>query len=284
MDATDQLLLSEGVCRQLGIVQYHEAVSTCQTERCEKNKEDIRIPLMRVRLTGSVCLPPQHSAVVPVKLESPQKMGPMMVESSVQVPGLEVSDTLIMCKEDRQVVTNTTGFTHQLEAETEIGRASEAMIIDSENWEQLLHEEEDLLSECCTVHQVSTTEMLEGSVASWMEKLSELLLGDCVESPVKLRKMLLESHQVFCLDPSERGETDLVQLEINTGNSPPLRQPVRQTPFAVSQEIAQQLELTQKNGIIQPSYFQSLGLMIYLTSWESRGTISRWTSHPVIGK
>ena len=228
MDATDQLLLSEGVCRKLGIVQYHEAVSTRQIEQCGKNKEDIRIPLMRVRLIGSVCLPPQHSAVVPVKLESPQKMGPMMVESSVQVPGLEVSDTLIMCKEDSLssiVVTNTTGFTHQLEAETEIGRASEAMIVDSENWEQLLHEEEDLLSECCTVHQVSTTEMLEGSVASRMEKLCELLhLGDCVESPVKLQKMLLESHQVFCLDPSERGETD---LEINTGNSPPLRQPVR---------------------------------------------------------
>ena len=124
--------LIDGKVMELG----HEPRNT-EVEQRGENKEDIRIPLMRVRLIGSVCLPPQHSAVVPVKLESPQKMGPMMVESSVQVPGLEVSDTLIMCKEDSLssiVVTNTTGFTHQLEAEMEIGRASESMIVDSENW------------------------------------------------------------------------------------------------------------------------------------------------------
>ena len=39
MDATDQLLLSEGVCRQLGIVQYHEAVSTRQIEQCERTRK-----------------------------------------------------------------------------------------------------------------------------------------------------------------------------------------------------------------------------------------------------
>ena len=30
MDAADQLLLSEGVCRQLGIVIYHEEVGKCK--------------------------------------------------------------------------------------------------------------------------------------------------------------------------------------------------------------------------------------------------------------
>ena len=52
MDAKEQLLLSEGVCRQLGIVSYHPDVKS----RCKKGK-DAQVPLVRVRLTRSVTLP-----------------------------------------------------------------------------------------------------------------------------------------------------------------------------------------------------------------------------------
>ena len=42
-----------------------------------------------------------------------------------------------------------------------------------------------------------------------------------------LEKFLAEHHQVFSLDPGNHGEMDLVQMEIDTGDAPPRRQPLR---------------------------------------------------------
>ena len=41
-----------------------------------------------------------------------------------------------------------------------------------------------------------------------------------------LEEFLAEHHQVFGLDPGEHGETDLVQMEIDTDDTPPRRQPI----------------------------------------------------------
>ena len=61
-------------------------------------------------------------------------------------------------------------------------------------------------------------------------------------------------HHVFSLDDGERGETDLIQMEINTGDAPPRKQPPRRIPFALRQEVACQLEKMQSEGVIQPSH------------------------------
>ena len=67
MDAIDQLLLSEGVCRQLGIVTYHPSLVT---GRAPKKKGTPVVPSIRVSLMQTVKLLPNQSAVVPVKLWS----------------------------------------------------------------------------------------------------------------------------------------------------------------------------------------------------------------------
>ena len=51
----------------------------------------------------------------------------------------------------------------------------------------------------------------------------------------------------------ERGETDLTEVHINTGDAVPKKQPVRRVPFAVRQEVAKQLQKMLRDGIIQPS-------------------------------
>ena len=55
---------------------------------------------------------------------------------------------------------------------------------------------------------------------------------------------LLFEYEIFSLDDNERGETHLVQLTIDTGESPPQRQPVRHIPFAAQEELALLLETT----------------------------------------
>lgn len=61
-------------------------------------------------------------------------------------------------------------------------------------------------------------------------------------------------HEVFCLEVGERGETDLVSLNIDTGDARPKRLPPRHVPFAIRGEILKQLKEMETKGIIQPSH------------------------------
>lgn len=52
----------------------------------------------------------------------------------------------------------------------------------------------------------------------------------------------------------EHGETDWVQLEVGTRDSPSKRQPLRRTLFMARQEVDKQLDEMQKYGVIQTSH------------------------------
>ncbi len=83
-----------------------------------------------------------------------------------------------------------------------------------------------------------------------------LLKDEGVDMPQSQKEdfhsVLAEHHEAFVLVDGERGETDLVQFQIDTGDAPPKRQPLRRTPFAVRQEVARQLKEMQEMGVINP--------------------------------
>ena len=66
MDADDQLLLPEGVCRQLGIVTYHPSVQEHKKPEAttlpqkDKGSQEAKVPAIRVKLLNSACLSPNH--------------------------------------------------------------------------------------------------------------------------------------------------------------------------------------------------------------------------------
>jgi len=62
----------------------------------------------------------------------------------------------------------------------------------------------------------------------------------------------MEYHDIQ-FDWDERGETDLHEFKIDTGDANPKKQAVRRVPFAVQQEIANQLAKMQQMGVIKPS-------------------------------
>ena len=64
---------------------------------------------------------------------------------------------------------------------------------------------------------------------------------------------MFEYHDVFSLEEDERGETDMIEFEINTGDELPRKQAARRIPYAARQEVAEQLERMQKIGVIKPS-------------------------------
>ena len=69
----------------------------------------------------------------------------------------------------------------------------------------------------------------------------------------KLHMCVLEQHEAFAIEDKERGETNLTQFQIDTGNALPKKQPLQRTPFAIRQEVARQLKNMQQTGVIKPS-------------------------------
>ena len=69
----------------------------------------------------------------------------------------------------------------------------------------------------------------------------------------QLFEFLGEHHLAFCLDEYERGETDLLEMEIDTGTAHPKKLPARRMPFAIRKEVALQLKKMQEAGVVQPS-------------------------------
>lgn len=69
----------------------------------------------------------------------------------------------------------------------------------------------------------------------------------------ELLRLLREHHNTFSINEGERGETNLVEMEIDTGGAKPIRQRLRRMPFAVRREVAKQLRAMQSSGVIQPS-------------------------------
>ena len=157
--------------------------------------------------------------------------------------GLIVEEAVLPPPEDgltRLVVTNLSGFTTTVPPGIALGTVHPV---------EVLSPVETPVTERAGICSISSAK------AEWRKKkLMEALRFE--ES--RLQEFLTRNHMVFSLENDERGETDLVTMSIDTGDSQPIRQPPRQQPprqmpFVVRQEVAKQLQDMQRNGVIQPS-------------------------------
>ena len=125
MDAKESLLLSEGVCRQLGVT-YHSQVlwrkGGKDQGRCAGRKESAHVPSVRVRLVESVCILRLQSMMATVELEESQEIeGPLLLEATHRFAGvgeLWLGTAHVYPTEDRcaqVLLTNSTGFTQKLD-------------------------------------------------------------------------------------------------------------------------------------------------------------------------
>ena len=169
MDAYDQLLLSEGVCRQLGIVSYHPSVEIWRGARKQKRKQvhqknkesrPTQVPSVRVRLVQTVRLPPRQSVVVKVRLEGGGGVqGPWLLEPDTLLEastGLQVVDSLVEPTTDgvaQVMLTNPKGYTQQCMQGVELCKGAEATVVDS-------LEKADLLSARASIGMAPRTQQM----------------------------------------------------------------------------------------------------------------------------
>ena len=102
-----------------------------------------------------------------------------------------------------------------------------------------------------------TTDTTEPAKLERLVKLKEALTihqsnlsSDQIASLVQL---IEEYYDIFALDATELGCTNLVTHFIDTGNSTPIRQPARRVPFALHSKIEQLVEDMLDQGLIQHS-------------------------------
>ena len=73
------------------------------------------------------------------------------------------------------------------------------------------------------------------------------------EQLILLRFLVAEYSDIFALDKSELGVTDIVSHTIDTSSNPPIRQPVRRTPFALRKKMEELIQNMMPQGVIKQS-------------------------------
>ena len=68
------------------------------------------------------------------------------------------------------------------------------------------------------------------------------------ERKLQISELICEYADVFALNQSELGYTDVIHHSINTGDSPLLRQPVRRIPFALRAKVEEMVEEMEEQG------------------------------------
>ena len=265
LDAPEQLPLAEGACRQLHIISYHPDV-TCRTSAMKKYMEEKKVQprkckktrqkkclveqVAQVGLIHSVRVLPCQCTYAQVEIEKITS-GAILVESDSILNnslGIMVGSSLLKPDEDgvaKLPIWNPAGFTRTLEAGEILGKATEAAVVHPSNSEP----EVQMVSAREETGEIYREQILR------KEKLRDLL-GEPDLPPLEkeaLLAFLADHHHALSLQEGERGETDLIQMEIDTGDAYPKRQPARRLLFTLRQEVARQLREMQTKGVIQPS-------------------------------
>ena len=248
MDAPDQLLLSEDVCRQLGIVNYHRDVCSHggvhKTGHTNKEEEEVKVATC-VNTLRTVHLLPHQSIAVQVKTEHSDGDGrPLLVECDSDlemITGLQVEDALVKPTEEglaHVVISNMTGYSSYVSSGALIGRAIQVEVVEqSKSAASDLGNtpmEEEQTQEPPLVRNIKSMDYRKKELRRWVGKPKLLKEKQAQE----LLDFITHHHTAFCLDEEERGKTDLVEMEIHTSNVAPRKIAALRMPFAVRQEVA----------------------------------------------
>jgi len=159
-----------------------------------------------------------------------------------------VGESLVHCDVaglTKVLMCNPTGSTCKVSKGTCIGVASEVNLIvltTNSTDSSTLARAGNVISTSLSDHQRKLTQSVAqiGAELPWQDKST-------------LYSLLCEYHKVFALEDGERGETDEVMMEIDTGDTQPKHQSVRHTLFAARQEIPKQFKEMQAQNVITPS-------------------------------
>ena len=169
------------------------------------------------------------------------------VSAQLKPLGLSAIDSLVTLSDERTVLIPVQNFetcTVDLPRDIELGVAEpfvESVTLDSES------------STCARV-------LIDGPGSYEKERPSRLISmlnlseSDCTSEQLDTLKTLLSQHaDVFEMNSSELGHSNVIQHVINTGDSPAIKQHPYRTPIVQRDKIAQLIKEMEQHGIVKPS-------------------------------
>ena len=243
--------------RNDSIIPDKQGMKATAMQTAEEDSEgDAIVPMVRVRLLKSLRILPHQSIVARVMVEDDRlRQDPLLLlhnQDLEKTTGVQVGDVLIqpdLGGSSQVVMTNTSGFTQRLEKEDVLGEAVEVKLVQAST-------PDTDAPRAFIVNTESLVDSMAGEgTCERRKKLREALIEPDLPDSEKstLLEFLSKHHNVFSLEEGERGETDLVEMEIDTGDRHPKKHAVRRMPYTVRQEIARLLSEMQRNRVIQPS-------------------------------
>ena len=207
------------------------------------------VPTVQVLLVQSFRISPKQAAVVPVHCDwdVKQSQQELLVEAERELDGLVVESSVLMPPKDditQMVVSNDSGFTQRLDKGTVLGVVESAEVLGVSPDAETVEPQPTTVSRCDSSDQGQRKIKL-------LDKLKLPALPP--DELRRLKDLLADHHDVFSVEEGERGETDIVQFGIDTGDSPPQKQPPRRMTFVVRKKVAKQIKQMQESGVVRPS-------------------------------
>ena len=165
----------------------------------------------------------------------------------LQETGLMIEEGLVEPAKDHLitlVVQNQNPSTVHLREEQVLGDLQVATVLQDEGGSEVL-----VGKGCSNLDVDSGAERTEILWETLHPGTSRLSAGEVAQ----LKELIAEYADVFALDASEQGSTDVVQHGINTGNHLPIRQAPRRTPFTLRKKVEEMVNDMLEKEVIQPS-------------------------------
>ena len=227
------------------------------TQPVQKEVETRLLDGKEVRLLQAVKIPAGMQKVVRATVGGTPLKGPLMFTPSELSQGLQMADSVVEMKEDQflTLVLQNSGVEKEcLEEGTHLGLVTATTVLS--------RDESDLSrsAELSRLQSLTVEDLPHDDADKRQERIAKLFnqIGTDFSHLVKddresLQSLLSSYSDVFALDPSELGTTELVTHPINTGQHLPIKQPLRRTPFALRNKVEELVDDMLKQGVIEPS-------------------------------
>ena len=202
----------------------------------EESKQQSPLP-GEVRLLQPVKVPAGHQKLVRASVDSSVEAGLLLFTPLGGDKDLLMKDSAVELENDRfvtLVIQNYGTESVRLEKGVQLGVVARAELVTTSKGETTTREEPDCVQE--TKEASPSVQRPESDPDNKRERKAQLLalldlnLGQLpLTAQQELETLLVSYSDVFALDSSELGTTDVVEHSINTGDHRPIRQPVRRT-------------------------------------------------------
>ena len=216
-----------------------------------------------VRLLQTVRVPAGRQKLVRAMVRAPSGGGPLLFTPGTLSESLQMADSVVETEDDQFVtllLQNHGTEKFYLKKGLQLGTASPVDVLTGaddhrDTGGSADRDTQPVVSRLQT--KDSTPLLMEGNVDERIAELFAQLSNDLDHLPeedrASLKALLISYADVFALDSSELGTTQLVTHSIDTGQHLPIRQQVRRTPFALRKKVDELVEEMLDQGVVEPS-------------------------------